>query len=138
MKHWSMPQALWIGVLGLLLFGSNLAANVLEAFYGNADIWWTPKQMAMPLDETKNHFEIFISGQPLGGMIGKGVLTAVDGQGNSYRVAAGDVGVRLNNWPARQASLLKFSIIHAFISGLCAALTGLGVWQMLKQRKRNP
>jgi hypothetical protein len=136
MKNWSMPQALWIGVLGLFIFGSNLATNVLESFYGNTDIWWTPKQMKRPLEETKNHFEIFISGQPLTAIMGEGGLAAMDGQGNQYRVSPRDIGVRLNNWPARQASLLKFSIIHAFLSGISLTLTGLGIWQVLQRRKR--
>lgn len=138
MKPQPASPLFWIGLMGCFIFGTNLAINLIEAFYGNVNIWWTPKQMMRSLDETKNHFEIFISGQPLTAIIGKGDLAAIDRQGNQYRVVSKDVGVRLNNWPARQSSLLKFSIIHAFISGMCVALTGLGVWQMLQQRKQNP
>jgi len=137
MKRQSIPQMLWIGVLGCFIFGSNLASGLIEAFYGDADIWWTPQQMMLPLDETKNNFEIRVSGQSLAAMIDKGWLFAEDGQGNQYRVSPKDLGVRLNNWPARQASILKFSIIHAFFSGISLTLTGLGIWQVLQRWKNS-
>lgn len=138
MKYRSMPQMLWIGVLGIFIFGSYLAANVLEVFYGNADIWWTPKTMMRNLDETKNDFQMFISGRPLAGLIEKGALSALDDQGNSYQVAAKDVGVRLNNWPSRQTSLLKFALVHAFLTGVSLSLTGVGIGQVFRRRNEAP
>lgn len=132
----NQPNALLhTGILCLFIFGIFLVVDLYEAFYGNADIWWTPKDRMLNFGQTKNHFEIWVSGRPMASLMDQGRLLAVDGRGNQFRVAAGDVGVRLNNWPARQLTLLKCCVYYALFTGVGLALTALGVAQRLRDRK---
>jgi hypothetical protein len=112
---------LFIGLIGFFVFGSNLAANLYEVFYGNQSIWWTPKKMMLTLDETKDYFELWITGKIFQSRIEDGSLFLLDNEGNQFRVVSKDVGVRINNWQSRQVALLKYAVINACITGACLA-----------------
>jgi hypothetical protein len=124
-----------IGILGIFIFGSYLAADVYEAFYGDKTIWWTHQEMMIPLDKARDHFEIWINGKLLQTRLDNGSLYAVGDDGERYRVVSKDIGVRLNNWNARQAEILKSALVHAFISGACLAFILAGIVQITRDRK---
>ncbi|MDI6743306.1 MAG: hypothetical protein QMD11_11290, partial [Smithella sp.] len=54
-----------IGIIGTAVFGSQVAVKYSESNWGNKDIWWTPVKMALPLNETKNEFELYIKDELL-------------------------------------------------------------------------
>ena len=96
-------------------------------------------QMALPLDETKNNFAIFISGEPLRKHIDRGSLSATDQSGNSYRVVPADIKTRINNWYQTKASLLHWCIYLALALGSCITFFGIGLaqWIALKQKSNR-
>jgi hypothetical protein len=134
MKNTWKPFLL-IGMLGIFTCGSQFAAKYIQAIWGDQNIWWTPIQMALPLDETKNDFELFISGELLQKHIDQGTLSATDNSGKPYRVAAGDIKVRVNNWPQTKVSLLHWSVYLAFSLGICITFFGIGLAQWLALRR---
>jgi hypothetical protein len=85
-------SGIWLGSLLLLLSGLSL----WDSFRIREDIWWTPKELALPLDQTTNSFRLTVRGQPLEHLLAEGRLRLDMGDG-SRAVAATDVRARLNN-----------------------------------------
>ena len=92
--------------------------------------------MALPLEETKNDFAIFISGEPLQKHVDQGILSATDQSGKIYRVASGDIKIRINNWYKTKASLLHWSVFLALALGSCITFFGIGLAQWIGQRRQ--
>lgn len=128
---------LLIGMIGIFTIGSQFATKYIQAIWGNEDIWWTPMQMALPLDETKNDFAIFVSGDPLQQHVSRGGLFACDKAWEPYRVASGDIKIRINNWYKTKASLLHWSVYFAFGLGICITFFGIGFSQWITQRRQE-
>ena len=126
---------LLIGMIGIFTCGSQFAVKYGQAIWGNQDIWWTPMQMALPLDDTKNEFAIFISGEPLQKHVDRGSLSTTDNSGKPFRVASGDIKVRINNWHKTKTSLLHGSVYPALALGSCITLFGIGLAQWIAQRR---
>ncbi len=126
---------LYTGILGIFIFGSFFIGDIYEAFYADTSIWWTPREMMLPLEKTRDHFEIWVNGTILQTRLENGSLYAVGDDGNQYRLVSKDIGVRLNNWSARQAEILKFALVRAFFSGACLALILAGIVQISQERK---
>jgi hypothetical protein len=124
-----------IGILGCFVFGSFLIGDIYEAFYSNQSIWWTHQEMKLPLDKTKDCFEIWINGQLLQTRLEDGSLYAIGADGNQYRVVSKDIGVRVNNWNSRQAEILKFALVRALITGACLGFIFTGIVQFFQERK---
>ena len=136
MKNTWKPFLL-IGMIGIFTCGSQFATKYIQAIWGNQNIWWTPMQLALPLDETRNEFAIFISGEPMQKHIDQGTLSAIDQSGQPYRVAADDIKVRINNWNKTKASLLHWSVYIAMALGSCITFFGIGLIQWIVHRRRT-
>ena len=128
---------LLIGMIGIFTCGSQFAAKYSQAVWGNRDIWWTPISMALPLEETKNEFAIYLNGETLQRHIAQGTLSATTDAGQSSRLESGGIKVRINNWYKIKASLLHGSVYFALALGSCATFFGIGVAQWLAQRKET-
>ena len=133
-KKWN--PFLLIGMIGIFTCGSPFAVKYSQVPWGNRDIWWTPMTMALPLEETKNDFAIYLNGESLHRHIARGTLTVSTDAGESSQVASGGIQVRINNWYKIKASLLHGSVFFALVLGSCATFFGIGVAQWLDQRKR--
>jgi hypothetical protein len=127
-----------IGLLGTIVIGSQFAVQYGRALWGDRDIWWTPKAMALSLDETKRAFELYVCGIPLRAHLARGSLTAAEVGGKPHRVAPGDVTVRLNNWHKIQASLFHGAIPSAFLLGASITCLAAGLVQWRARRKESP
>ena len=127
---------LLIGLIGIFTSGSQLTAKYIEAMWGDADIWWTPMSLALPLSETTNEFRIFVGGESLQKHIERGSLHATDKAGQSYRVVADDIKVRLNNWNTTRASRFHHATYLALAFGSSVTFFGIGLGQLISQRKK--
>ena len=128
---------LLIGMIGIFTIGSKFAAKYIQAVWGDKNIWWTPVQMALPINETKDDFAIFLSGKPLQHHIDQGTLTAMDKSGKPYQVVTADIKARINKWNETKASLLHWAIYFALGLGSCVTLFGIGMAQWLSQRRQD-
>lgn len=120
-------ELLIIGLTGTIFFGSFFAGEYLEASRGSKDIWWTPMEMALTLDQSRPEFELYIEKQMLQKRLEKGSLLMVDDSGKTSIVTADDVKVRLNNRHKVKAEKLNYCIITAFFLGISLALLVVGL-----------
>ncbi|MBD3336503.1 MAG: hypothetical protein GF355_13405 [Candidatus Eisenbacteria bacterium] len=117
---------LLIGIIGTSVFGAHTGAQYGRAVWGDRDIWWTPRSLAVDLDETQDEFRLLVSGDLLQEHLRRGSLQATDAQGETYRVVAGDISVRLNNWDEVRASWFQSAVFSAFMLGAAVACLVLG------------
>jgi hypothetical protein len=127
---------LWIGIIGTLVIGTNFITDVYRAFRGDHGIWWTPQAMRLPIEETKDNFELYIGGEPLRNYLSNGTLFSVDKNGTQYPVVSKDITVRLNNWDKVRASVLTHSTMSGFAFGVAVTLFVIGLIQVFQHRKK--
>ena len=134
MKDWKINSLLWIGILGSLIIGSSFFTNVYHAFWAEQNIWWTPQTMRLPIEETRDNFELYIGGKLLQKHLSDGTLFSMDKNGAQYRVVSKDISARLNNWNKTKASLLTNATISSFLFGVSLTLLIIGLIQMFMGR----
>jgi hypothetical protein len=127
---------LLIGLISTFTLATHLITHLARIYWGDRNIWWTPKTMKLYLSETKNNFELFISGKPLQDHIAKETLFALDEEGKQYCVVGKDIGVRLNNWHKVKASMLGTALYSAFGSGVAITCLVLGLVEIIKDKKK--
>jgi len=127
---------LWIGLIGMLLIGTSLFTDLYRAFWGDRTIWWTHQGMRLPIEETKDNFELYIGGEPLRKHLSNGTLFSVDKNGTRYPVVSKDITVRLNNWEKVKASTLTYTTMSGFAFGGAITLFVIGLIQTLHNRKK--
>ncbi|MBN2103571.1 hypothetical protein JW835_05965 [bacterium] len=126
---------LLIGITGVAVFGSHFGIQYFRAVRGRNDIWWTPKSMALPLDKTRQNFEIFLNDETLQDHLARGSLQVTNPEGETRRIVSDDVTARLNNWYKTKASLLHSAIFPAFFLGISVMSLIVGVIRSLTKDK---
>lgn len=114
----------------LLIFGGVLflgsALQVLRYFGQPADIWWTPKEMALPLAEASDRVEVYVRDVALPEQLEAGRVQLLTEAGPS-RIAKSDVRVRLNNRDRIRAERIPLLIGAGIGLGVSATLMIFGV-----------
>lgn len=128
---------LWIGVFGTLVLGPSLLTDLYQAFWGDRTIWWTHQSMKLPIEKTRNHFELYIRGEPFRKHLVHGTLFSVDKNGKQHPVLSQEVTVRLNNVDKVRASILERTTLSAFALGIAATLLVIGLIQVFQDRKKS-
>jgi hypothetical protein len=93
--------------------------------------------MALSLSETRHNFELFVREDLLQNHLEKGTLSAIDSQGESYRLVPEDIQVRLNNWYKVKSSRLHPAVLAAFLSGMSVMALFVGVIQLVAEKKKT-
>lgn len=127
----------FIGLVGALTIGSHFTVQVYRAYWGNRDMWWTPPTMQLPIEDTDDCFELFISGKSLQNHLADEGLFALDNQGELYGVVSKDLGVRVNNWHEVRSSILTDALVSGVAFGVIATMLATGVVQMVREKKRR-
>jgi len=128
---------LWIGLTGSLIFGTSFIADIYQAFRGDRNIWWTHQAMRLPIEKTKDNFELYIGGKLLQKHLTDQTLYSTDKNGRQYPVVAGDISVRLNNWDRIKASILSRTVMAGFTFGITITLLVMGLIQAFQNRKKT-
>ncbi|MCK4359330.1 MAG: hypothetical protein KAW92_11425 [Candidatus Cloacimonetes bacterium] len=126
----------FMGLIGMFTIGTNFAGQLYRAFGGNQDIWWTPRTMQLPIENSKNNFELFISGKSLQKHLADESLFALDNNGEQYRVVSKDLTIRLNNWNKVKSSILTNAIISGVAFGIVITVLVIGLIQVFGQKKK--
>ncbi|CAK8720779.1 MAG: hypothetical protein D3917_18325 [Candidatus Electrothrix sp. AX5] len=116
------PLLFFIGMIGVVTLGNNLYADLMLVFYGDHDIYWTHKDMLLPLEKTGNSFTVYVGEKPLQDHLNGKTFFAADGELVPYPVLAKDVTVRLNNWPSVKAEVLTRTTFTGFAFGVTLML----------------
>lgn len=122
---------LLVGFIGVMTVAPGFFTNLYRVMKGDPTIWWTPLSMQLPIDATKNSFELFISGKLLQKHLAEGTLCAVNENGEHYQVVSQDIGIRLNNWDRTRVSLLSGIAVRSFLFGIALTLLAIGLGQVL-------
>jgi len=126
---------LFIGLIGVATSGSMLFTHLYQAFWGNENIWWTPLQLHLTVEETGNRFQMSVGGKALQKHLADGTLFAVDPNGQQYRVVSKDVGVRVNNWDRVKGTILTGALATSFGFGVSLTFLIIGPFQRVKDKK---
>jgi len=110
------------GIIMLFVFGSQL----LEPFFRADDIWWTPRQLAVPLTESRPRVEIFVGDRILGDLISGGDLLLIK-ESETVTVKMEDVNLRFNNYANVMASEIPWIVLDSIITTLALVLIVIGV-----------
>jgi hypothetical protein len=128
---------LWIGLIGTLTIGTSYITDVYRAFWGDQSIWWTPQVMRLPVEDTRDNFELYIGGEPLRKHLSNSTLFAVDKNGKQYPIVSKDITVRLNNWDKIKASILRHTTMSGFAFGVVITLLVIGSIQVFHHGKKS-
>lgn len=123
------------GIIGVSVVGAHFGIQYGRAVWGNNDMWWTPKSMALPLSQTRNNFEVFVSGDLLQNHLDRKSLSATNPQGERYDLSPDDIEVRLNNWQKVKSSMLHTAVWAAFMLGVSVMSFVVGVKQFISENK---
>jgi hypothetical protein len=123
--HRRINGATICGLIMVFVFTTHL----LRPFLERTDIWWTPRELAQPPSQCSDRVRVLIHDKPLARHLDEGTLYTIADDGTRLRVAADDVGFRLNNWHAVRARMLLRAVVHAVLvtAGLMLLLFGLFV-----------
>ena len=127
----------FIGLIGILTIGTTFAMQIYSAIWGNRDIWWTPRTMQLPIEDSRDNFELFISGKPLQKHISDGTLFALDNDGEQYRIVSKDITIRLNNWNKVRSSIFANAVISGVAFGIVITMLVMGLIQVYRQKNRS-
>jgi hypothetical protein len=100
-------------VLGGVFFLTS-ALQIVTYFIQPAEIWWTPKALAVPLAETSDRVEVYVQDVSLPDHIKAGRLQLLSDTG-AQSVKGADVRLRFNNWDRIRAGRIP-SLLSAGIA----------------------
>ena len=92
--------------------------------------------MQLPIEDSRDDFELFIRKKPLQKHLADGTLFALDNNGEQYRVVSKDITIRLNNWNKVRSSILGNAIISGVAFGIVTTVLVIGLIQVCRREKR--
>ncbi len=125
----------------LLVFGGvfflGSALQLMRFFNQREDIWWTPKELAMPLAEASDRVQLYVRDVALPEQLKAGRVQLLTDTGASP-ITQSDVRVRLNNWDRTRAQRVP-SLLSAGIGlGASAVFFLFGVLGWGPTKRTHP
>lgn len=128
-------NAIILGFIASVMIGTSFCCDIYRVFRGDQSIWWTNQTRPLPLEETKDNFELFIGGKLFQQHLSEGSLFGTDKNGKQFVIAPKDVAVRLNNWDKVKASILPHASISGSFFGMSVSLLWIGFINFFRERK---
>lgn len=122
-------ELLWIGITGMLIIGTSFVVDVYRVFWGDHAMWWTHEAMRLPVEKTRDNFELYIGGKLLQKHLSEKTLFSADKNGKRHPVVSEDIAVRLNNWDKIRSSILTTTTMTGFGLGVATTLFAIGLFQ---------
>lgn len=91
--------------------------------------------MKLPIENTQNNFQIFISEKTLQKHLSNNTLYSIDKNGTKYPVTSKDISVRINNWDKIKCQKLIIAVIMGVAFGATLTLLILGLVQTFSKKK---
>jgi hypothetical protein len=127
------PRARMLYSMFCLVFLLAAAVPLVRELTGRNDIWWTPQTMLVPLAQSKDRVEIYARGKPVDALLEAGQLQTSQAGGSSV-LAAGDIGMRFNNWDHVRVQRMPMLLLDAAACGAIICLFLLFVTGRLTYR----
>lgn len=124
-----------LGLIGFFVIGSIFISDVLSAFFGDKEIYWTHQSMQLSLDETTNEFQLFIGGKSLKNHLRDQTLSIADNGGTQRPVVDNDVSARVNNWNNIKSQILTKAAFTGILFGIMITMLTIGLVQMFIRKK---
>ena len=128
---------LWIGLTGTIIIGTIFFADLYRVFQGDRTIWWTHQAARLPVEQTKDNFELYIAGKLLQKHLSDGTLLGVDNDGRQYLIVAKDVTARLNNWDKIKATIFGHTTMSGFGFGVALTLLVICLIQLFHREEKG-
>ena len=114
-----------IGIIAFFVFGASYITNAFQP----VDIWWTPREMMLSIDECSEDVEIFIMDELLSKRLEAGQLQLREGN-NVFSLTKGDIGIRRNNYYRVVASKSNTAAVDLAVAfgGLLLVIFGVIPW----------
>ena len=132
-----LSPLLLAGLIGTAVSGPIFVEQYGAAVWGDQNIWWTPLELALPLAVAADEFELYLGGELLQRQVERGALAVKNKQGTMRPVAPAEIRIRLNNWQKIRAERLHGAVFAALSLGISLACLGLGLVQLLQNRKNR-
>lgn len=128
---------LWIGLTGTLIIGTSFFSDVYRAFWGDRSMWWTHQATGLPIEKTRDNFELYIGGKLLQKHLSEKTLFSADSNGKQHVVSSEDIRVRLNNWDKTKSSILTNTTMSGVGFGIVITLFVIGLVQHISYGKKK-
>lgn len=114
----------------MLIFGGVFfvmsALQLVRYFIQPAEIWWTPKALAVPLAEASDRVEVYVHDVSLPDHIKTGRLQLLSDTG-AQPVRGADVRLRFNNWDRMRAERIPSLLSSGIALGASGVFLLFGV-----------
>lgn len=94
-------------------------------------------EMALPLTETRENFEIFVKEKMLQNYLLDNSIFLKNENGEFVPLTSNDIKVRLNNWYKVRSMFLSTAILDSFLLGISITLLILGIILHFKEKKKK-
>jgi len=135
------------GLAGVCISGSMFFSSYGQALRGGDDnIWWTPRAMALSLEDTRDDFSVLIAGHTLKQHVDREALLLKiiynDNQTKNDNkievIKAKDISFRINNWNKTKITLLQHAVLSAFFFGASVMSLIVGIVCAAKKNFLRP
>lgn len=122
--------------LGMLMLFATLP-HLLGLWTEDPRKWWTPAEMAVPLDESRQRVEVLVAGQPLQRRLQAGALLLATPGAEARPLTANDIAFRFDNWDRVRAEGNTRGMLLVAILSWGASLVAFGIWRGLRPPRQE-
>ncbi len=122
------------GMIIFFVYGSHLLTFAMQP----DDIWWTPRELMLSLDESRDRVEVFVGDEMLRSLVADGKIFLATDDGMTA-LGQNDIGFRLNNWDRVRAGRIWDVALNSAIAAVGFALLvgGLVLVFMIPRKEKE-
>ena|SRR2546422_940971 len=125
----------------LLVFGGIFflisCVNLMRFYRVRDDIWWTPVNAPLSLEQSRDRVEVYVRGVPLQNALRSGRLQ-LTGDSGPASITPSDIGIRLNNRDRVKAGRVPLLVASAAGAGFTGLVLLLGLLGLIPSRPTGP
>jgi len=124
--------------LYLIIFGGTFflvsCASLIRFYAERDDIWWTPRNSPVSLEESRDRVEVYVRGLLLQDALRSGRLQLLMKDSGASSLNSSDIGIRLNNRDRVKAMRIPGMIASAAAAGFTGLIVLFGIIGLIPSR----